>query len=43
MPAMLSRRPWPMISRKMLAAAAPNAMRTPISVVRCRTVVASTP
>lgn len=42
-PAALRRSPWPTMSLKMLAGAAPSAIRTPISAVRCRTTVASTP
>ena len=43
MPAALSRSPWPTTSRRMRSGDAPSAMRTPISAVRWRTTVASTP
>ena len=42
-PDMLSRIPWPMTSRKMSCFDEPSAIRTPISAVRCRTTVESTP
>src|ERR1019366_7246233 len=42
-PTAVRRSPWPTTSLKMLAGAAPRAMRTPISDVRRRTTVARTP
>ena len=43
MPIALIRSPCPITSRKMLALSAPNAMRMPISEVRCRTTLDRTP
>ena len=43
MPSALSFSPSPMTRPKMLRVGAPKAMRTPISAVRWRTAVASTP